>query len=125
MRRCACGNGTSLINGGRERQGRHHRITALVWGGVALVTMGLTFRAPAHAGNISYAYDAVGRLTCVYDAVAGRGANYVYDAVGNLTSITTASGCAQNTMRILSKRIVVAKKSGRGSSAIDRLLIVC
>jgi len=49
---------------------------------------------------MSYAYDAAGRLTCVYSNCAGTGVNYNYDSVGNLRSITTTStSCPQNTMR--------------------------
>jgi hypothetical protein len=49
---------------------------------------------------ISYAYDAAGRLTCVYSNCAGSGVIYNYDAVGNMLSITnTSTACPQNTMR--------------------------
>ncbi len=65
--------------------------------------------ATAIAGNISYAYDAGGRLVCVFDNNAGNGVNYSYDPVGNITSITTATGCAQNTMRTVSKNTAIAK----------------
>jgi hypothetical protein len=65
----------------------------------------------AFAGNISYAYDAGGRLICVFDNTAGHGVNYNYDPVGNVTSITTATGCAQNTMRIKNKASALAKNS--------------
>jgi len=40
----------------------------------------------AHAADIAYVYDELGRLTAVVDPV-GEAAQYTYDAVGNLLSI--------------------------------------
>lgn len=69
---------------------------------------------------MSYAYDAAGRLTCVYNSCAG-GVIYNYDAVGNILSVTTTSAaCPQNTMRSVigerafaSSRRVPAISNGR------------
>ena len=48
----------------------------------------------------SNAYDAAGRLTCVYYSCVGLAVIYNYDAVGNILSITaTSRACSQNTMR--------------------------
>jgi hypothetical protein len=72
---------------------------------------------------MSYAYDAAGRLTCVYNSCAG-GVIYNYDAVGNILSVaTTSTACTQNTMRsvigeraLASSRRVPAISNGRTHS---------
>ncbi|VTU22507.1 RHS Repeat [Variovorax sp. RA8] len=48
---------------------------------------------PAHAGSVSYSYDALGRLAnAVYsDASATTTITYSYDAAGNRTSVATTS----------------------------------
>lgn len=81
---------------------------AIAFGAATLIFAGIP--SIAQAGSISYAYDAAGRLTCVYNG-AGQGVNYNYDAVGNLLSITAATGCAQNTMRSVKKTTAVASSN--------------
>jgi len=76
---------------------------------------------------ISYAYDAAGRLTCVYSACAGSGVIYNYDAVGNLLSVaTTSTACPQSTMRsvageraLASSRRVPAIRDGRTRRSLE------
>lgn len=46
--------------------------------------------AKASAGNVTYVYDELGRLTGVIDP-SGNAATYKYDAVGNLLSIQRTS----------------------------------
>jgi len=41
---------------------------------------------PAHAGNISYAYDSLGRLIQASDLTGGQAVVYHYDAVGSISS---------------------------------------
>jgi YD repeat-containing protein len=45
----------------------------------------------AHAGNITYVYDPLGRLVAVVDGL-GNAASYQYNNVGNLLSISTSNG---------------------------------
>lgn len=56
---------------------------------VALVLL-LVSLAKASAGNVTYVYDELGRLTGVIDP-SGNAATYKYDAVGNLLSIQRTS----------------------------------
>jgi hypothetical protein len=72
------------------------------------------------AGSVSYAYDAGGRLICVFDNIAGHGVNYTYDLVGNVTSIATTQGCQQNTMRAKGGASALAKENNN-SSAVKRV----
>jgi YD repeat-containing protein len=51
----------------------------------ALVFGAALFSSFCYAGDITYGYDALGRLTSV--TVAGATAYYGYDAAGNITSI--------------------------------------
>ncbi|WP_166838388.1 RHS repeat domain-containing protein [Rheinheimera pleomorphica] len=44
----------------------------------------------ATSPNIIYKYDALGRLVCVQDAVAGN-RKFVYDDAGNRTNVSTAA----------------------------------
>lgn len=81
---------------------------AIAFGAAALILASIP--SIAQAGSISYAYDAAGRLTCVYNG-AGQGVNYNYDVVGNLLSITAATGCAQYTMRSTRKATAVASSN--------------
>ncbi|VTU24210.1 YD repeat (two copies) [Variovorax sp. PBL-H6] len=48
---------------------------------------------PAHAGSVSYSYDALGRLasTVYSDGSATTTITYSYDAAGNRTSVATTS----------------------------------
>jgi YD repeat-containing protein len=48
---------------------------------------------PAHAGSVSYSYDALGRLaSAVYaDGTSTTTITYSYDAAGNRTSVATTS----------------------------------
>lgn len=46
----------------------------------------------AHAGNVQYLYDDLGRLIAVVDGTAGEAAIYQYDAVGNLLGIVRQPG---------------------------------
>jgi YD repeat-containing protein len=48
---------------------------------------------PAHAGSVSYSYDALGRLaTAVYtDGTSTTTITYSYDAAGNRSSIAATS----------------------------------
>ena len=87
---------------------------------VIFITLLVVKGSSANAGSISYAYDAGGRLICVFDNIAGHGVNYNYDHVGNVTSITTATGCTQNTMRATDKNTAVAKGKS-GSAARERV----
>ena len=52
-----------------------------------------TFALAAHAGSVSYSYDALGRLaSAVYsDATSTTTITYSYDAAGNRTSVATTS----------------------------------
>lgn len=45
----------------------------------------------AYAGNVTYAYDSLGRLVGVVDG-SGNAATYQYNNVGNLRSISTTNG---------------------------------
>ncbi|HWT18648.1 MAG TPA: RHS repeat domain-containing protein [Variovorax sp.] len=47
----------------------------------------------AHAGSVSYSYDALGRLAQVIynNGTATTTINYSYDAAGNRTSVATTS----------------------------------
>lgn len=48
---------------------------------------------PAHAGSVSYSYDALGRLASVVysDGSATTTITYSYDAAGNRTSVAATS----------------------------------
>lgn len=59
-----------------------------------------------------YSYDSVGRLSCVYNVCAAQGVNYNYDSDGNVKSITSATGCTQNTMRSVSPDKALASSRG-------------
>ncbi|MFL9950598.1 YD repeat-containing protein [Paraburkholderia agricolaris] len=54
--------------------------------------LGFAFVTLAYADDITYGYDALGRLTSV--AVAGATAYYDYDAAGNITAIRRQGGVA-------------------------------
>ncbi len=43
---------------------------------------------PAHADEVAYAYDELGRLIQASNNTAGQAVVYTYDAVGNITSQT-------------------------------------
>jgi RHS repeat-associated protein len=53
---------------------------------------------PGHATPTTFAYDASGAVTKVFD-LASREADYVYDADGNIVNVTTPNGVATATVR--------------------------
>ncbi|WP_447980242.1 IPT/TIG domain-containing protein [Candidatus Nitrospira bockiana] len=66
---------------------RIHLIRAIrITGFILVMLLGISQR-PGHSADISYIYDALGRLVGVVDP-ASETATYQYDAVGNLLSIT-------------------------------------
>ncbi|USU16831.1 RHS repeat domain-containing protein [Paraburkholderia fungorum] len=56
------------------------------------VMLGFAFVTLAYADDITYGYDALGRLTSV--SVSGATAYYDYDAAGNITAIRRQGGVA-------------------------------
>jgi YD repeat-containing protein len=70
-------------------RGLPRRLAAIL---AALATLAVLLGAgmPSEANNVSYTYDAGGRLLAAYDG-NGNVANYQYDQLGNLTAIVKSS----------------------------------
>lgn len=61
--------------------------------------LGVLLAAVALAGELSYVYDGLGRLTAVIDPATDT-ALYHYDAVGNLTGITRQSSATLSVISV-------------------------
>ncbi|MEC5404058.1 RHS repeat domain-containing protein [Paraburkholderia sp. MPAMCS5] len=81
---------------GRDRGWVGHAICAGIAACVSILA------TPAHADDITYGYDALGRLTSV--SVGGSAAYYDYDPAGNITairrqvSVSSASSIGQTAL---------------------------
>ncbi|CAG4900844.1 RHS repeat domain-containing protein [Paraburkholderia gardini] len=77
------------------------RLAMLNWSsGAAALACALVMPSMAHADDITYGYDTVGRLTSV--TVSGDTAYYDYDAAGNITAIRRAAATSAARDDVLS-----------------------
>jgi len=61
---------------------------------LAVLALFLGLGIPSEANNVSYTYDAGGRLLAAFDG-NGNVANYQYDQASNLTAIVTGSASSE------------------------------